>query len=76
MQHPFINDLSDLSMEELQQKISDLNNKLNYAYRTGKGPLIHQLGMVIESYRHAYNNKITDMISKQNLKTQIKVEKN
>lgn len=75
MQHPFINDLSNLSMEELQQKISDLNNKLNFAYRTGKGPLINQLLMVIESYRTEYNKKITEMISKQNLKTQISVEK-
>lgn len=75
MEHPFINDLSLLSLEELQTKITDLNNKLNFAYRTGKGPLIHQISMVIESYRNQYKKKMDEMISKQNLKTQINIEK-
>lgn len=75
MEHPFINDLSSLSLEELQTKITDLNNKLNFAYRTGKGPLIHQISMVIESYRNQYKKKMDEMISKQNLKTQINIEK-
>jgi len=75
MEHPFINDLSKLSLEELQTKISDLNNKLTFAYRTGKGPLIHQIGMVIESYRNEYKRKMDEMVSKQNLKTQINIEK-
>ncbi len=75
MQHPFINDLSHLTLEELQNKISDLNNKLNFAYRTGKGPLIHQISMVIESYRTEYGKKMDDIVKKQNLKTQINIEK-
>lgn len=75
MEHPFINDLSSLSLEELQTKITDLNNKLNFAYGTGKGPLIHQISMVIESYRNQYKKKMDEMISKQNLKTQINIEK-
>jgi len=62
-------------MEELQQKITELNNKLNFAYRSGKGPLIHQLQMVIESYKTEYNKKIAEMVNKQNLKSQINVEK-
>jgi hypothetical protein len=75
MQHPFITDLSNLSLEELQNKITDLNNKLNFAYRTGKGPMIHQINMVIESYRAEYGKKMDEMIKKQNLKTQINIEK-
>ena len=75
MQHPFINDLSNLSLEEIQSKISELNNKLNFAYRSGKGPLIHQIGMIIESYRAEYSKKMDEAIKKQNLKTQINIEK-
>lgn len=75
MQHPFITDLSNLSLEEIQNKITDLNNKLNFAYRTGKGPMIHQINMVIESYRAEYSKKMDEMIKKQNLKTQINIEK-
>jgi len=75
MQHPFITDLSNLSLEELQNKITDLNNKLNFAYRTGKGPMIHQINMVIESYRAEYGKKMDEMMKKQNLKTQINIEK-
>lgn len=75
MEHPFINDLSGLSLEELQTKITDLNNKLNFAYRTGNGPLVHQVTMVITSYRNQYKKKMDEMINKQNLKTQISIEK-
>lgn len=75
MEHPFINDLSGLSLEELQTKITDLNNKLNFAYRTGNGPLVNQVTMVITSYRNQYKKKMDEMINKQNLKTQISIEK-
>ena len=49
MKHPFINDLSDKTIEELQTAIESLTNKLNYAYRMGNSPLIHQLQMVMDS---------------------------
>ena len=34
MEHPLINDLSGLTIEELQSKISDLNKKLAFAMQT------------------------------------------
>ena len=52
MEHPFINDLSGKSLEEIQETISDLTNKLTFAYRTQNGPLVNQLQMVIESYKN------------------------
>lgn len=76
MEHPFINNLEDKSLEDLQNTISTLTGKLNFAYRTGNGPLIQQLNMAIESYKNAYNKKMDEIISKQNIQTQIKVEKN
>lgn len=75
MEHPFITDLSNKSLEELQETISSLNTKLTFAYRSQNAPLVHQLRMVIESYRNAYNKKMDELISKQNIKTQINIQK-
>jgi len=75
MEHPFIQDLSDKSLEELQSTLSTLGNKLTFAYRTSNGPLIHQLQMVMESYRTAYNKKMDDLIKKQNINTKISITK-
>lgn len=75
MDHPFINDLSDKTLEELQTTISSLTSKLNFAYRTGNGPLISQLNMAIESYKNAYQKKMDELIKKQNLFGQVKITK-
>lgn len=75
MQHPFIGDLSDKSMEELSTIISDLTKKMSFAYRSQNGPLIHQLGMVMESYKAEYNKKMDEMFKKQNIQSSVKVQK-
>jgi hypothetical protein len=75
MEHPFIKDLDDKSLDDLQTTISDLMKKLNFAYRTSNGPLIHQLTMALESYKGAYQKKMDELIKKQNLQTQINVTK-
>lgn len=75
MQHPFISDLSDKSLEELQTTITGLNNKLTFAYRTSNGPLIHQLSLAIESYRTEYNKKMDEIIKKQKININIQSDK-
>lgn len=75
MEHPFIHDLSDKSLEDLQNKISELMSKLNFAYRTGNGPLIHQIQMALGSYKSAYNKKMDELISKQKINAQINIQK-
>jgi len=75
MEHPFIHNLDEKSLEDLQNTISDLNKKLTFAYRTGNQPLIHQLQMAIDSHRTAYNKKMDDLIKKQNLNIKIDVKK-
>ena len=75
MQHPFINNLSDKSIDDLSNTLTELTKKLNFAYRTQNGPMIHQLQMVLESYRTEYNKKMDEMLKKQNIKTAVKVEK-
>jgi hypothetical protein len=73
--HPFINNLSDKKLEELQTTISDLTGKLNFAYKTGNGPLIHQIQMVIDSYKAEYQKKMDEMIKKQNISSKIDIKK-
>lgn len=75
MQHPFINDLSGKSMEDLSNTISDLTKKLTFAHRMQNGQMIHQLQMVLESYRNEYNKQMDEMFKKQNIKTNVSVEK-
>ena len=55
--------------------LTDLTKKLNFAYRTQNGPMIHQLQMVVESYKAEYNKKMDELMKKQNIKTAVKVEK-
>ena len=76
MEHPFINkaDLKDLSIEELQEKMSSITNKLTFAYRTGNQPLIHQLQMVLETYRNQFTTKMDELFEKQNIKNKINIE--
>lgn len=76
MQHPFINDLSDKSMEDLQNTIQDLTKKLNFVYRQQNGPMIAQMLMVLESYKNEYGKRIDEIYKKQNLNNKINISKN
>lgn len=76
MEHPFLSstDLKDKSIEEIQDAMSNLMNKLTFAYRTQNGPLIHQLQMVLESHRTQYYKKMDDVFAKQKLNNQINIQ--
>lgn len=75
MEHPFITNLSDKSVEELQETLSGLHKKLTFVYRTGNSALINQLQMALESYKVAYNKKMDELMKKQNIHTQVNIEK-
>lgn len=75
MEHPLIADLSDKKFEELQETISSLMNKLNFAYRIQNGPMIHQLNMILESYKAEYNKKMDEVVKKQNIQGKINIQK-
>jgi hypothetical protein len=62
--HPFVPDLSDLSIDELQEKISDLNKRLTYAYHIGNRPMINQLNMLLSTYRTTYQGKVDEQMKK------------
>ena len=76
MEHPFIkqNDLKGLSLEELQEKMSTLTQNLTFAYRTGNGPIIQQLQMMLESYKAQYQARMDELFEKQNIKNKINIE--
>lgn len=77
MEHPFLtsNSLSGKSLDELQLTMTELTKKLTFAYRTQNSPLINQLQMFMTSYRTEYNRKMDELISKQNMQSKIKIEK-
>jgi uncharacterized protein YgiM (DUF1202 family) len=75
MEHPLISSLSDKKFEELQESITSLMNKLNFAYRTQNGPMIHQLTLILESYKAEYNKKMDEIVKKQNIQGKINIQK-
>jgi len=75
MEHPFINDLSDKSIDQLQETLTSLYSKLTFAQRSGNQPLTQQINMVIESYKKEYQKKIDAMIKKQNIEGQVRISK-
>jgi len=74
MEHPFISDLSDKTIEELQETLSDLTTKLTFAYRMQNNAMVSQLQMVIESYKNEHNRKLDALFKKQNIDTTINVQ--
>ena len=67
MEHPLIGDLSDLTIDELGEKIADLNRKLSMAMRTGNGHLCNQIRMAIESHNVKYQEKLQESYKKSDI---------
>jgi len=59
MEHPFINNLEDLTLEQLGSKISELHKKLSIAHRMGNSYLCDQIRMALASYTSKHQQKIT-----------------
>jgi hypothetical protein len=76
MEHPFLTSkhLEEKTMEELQESMTNIMNKLTFAYRTNNGPLIHQLQMILESHRTQYFNKMDEVFKKQKLSNHINIQ--
>jgi hypothetical protein len=77
MEHPFLDkkNLSEKTLEEIQTSLTDLMNKLTFAHRIGNRPLINQLQMVIESYRNEASKKLDEVMKKQNIQSQVSIQK-
>lgn len=64
MEHPLLEELSGLTLEEIQSKISDLNKKLAFAYQMNNQPMIQQLNLIMGSYQEAYRRKMDEIMPK------------
>jgi hypothetical protein len=76
MEHPFVKqaDLKELSLEQLQEKMETLSKNLTFAYRTGNTTLIHQVQMLLESYRTQQKVRMDELFEKQNIRNKISIE--
>jgi hypothetical protein len=73
MEHPFISDLSKLSMDDLQEKITELNKRLSFVARMNNTSMYGQLLMVIDSYNNEYHKRMDEMYKKYNLANSIQI---
>lgn len=65
MEHPLVNNLDSLTAEQLNTQITDLNQKLIIAMRSGNAHLCNQIRMALESYQNKYQQKMQEAYSKQ-----------
>ena len=65
MQHPFITDLTGQNLEDLGEKISTLNNRMQWAFRMGKHDMVRQMQMVLESQKAEYSRQQAEMWAKR-----------
>jgi hypothetical protein len=64
MEHPFINNLDDLTLEQLGSKISELHKKMGIAVRSGNPYLCDQIRMALTSYTSKQQEKTAELYKK------------
>ena len=68
MFHPLAPNLSEMSTEELNQKVAEINKRLNQAYRFGPSGAIQQLNMLAMHYQEElgrrYQKQMEEMAAK------------
>ena len=74
MEHPLIGKLDELTEEQLLERISDLNQKLNIAMRTGNGHLCNQIRMAIDSFRSHYQQRLSKPTTGSNFDGKIDIQ--
>jgi len=47
MEHPLINNIDDLTLEQLQERITELTRKVGIAHRMGNAQLRHQVHIAL-----------------------------
>lgn len=66
MEHPLVQSLDHLSVDELTTRISELTKKLGIAARAGNGHLCDQIRMALESHQNKYQEKLQAQYNKAN----------
>jgi|TARA_Y100000389_G_scaffold204947_1_gene261133 hypothetical protein len=75
MHHPFISDLSDKSIEDLQEAISDLTQKITFAHRIQNQSMISQLDMIMNSYKAEQKKKLDKLFAEKDIGDNIQVDR-
>ena len=57
MGHPLTPDLTQLSLEELNQKYTDLMSRYNQAFRWGRPEMTQQLQLMMQDYQGELDNR-------------------
>jgi|688.fasta_scaffold966643_2 hypothetical protein len=55
--HPLVDSVTHLKDEELYNKITELTNKMNSAYRLGSGDALRQMQMIMQHYQDELANR-------------------
>jgi hypothetical protein len=76
MEHPFMPDISNKTLDELQASIQDLTSKLTFAHRNGKDFMINQISMVLEGYKKEQAKRMDELYKKQNIQNNIQIDNN
>lgn len=63
--HPFVQDLSGMSLDQLSETMSKLNKNLVHMQRLGKHDMIRQLQMILSSYQSEYQRKQQELWDKK-----------
>ena len=62
MQHPLVENIDNLSLEEVMSKLNSLREKQRFVSRTGNADLMRQLLMVIECYEGRYQKLMAEFM--------------
>jgi hypothetical protein len=76
MEHPFMPDISEKTVDELQASMSDLTGKLTFAHRMNQPFMINQIQMVLDGYKNEYAKRMDEMYKKQNIQNNIQINNN
>jgi uncharacterized membrane protein (DUF106 family) len=64
MEHPSVDIIAikrEMSLEEIQEKIMQLQTRMSFAYRTNNHNMMHQLEMIHEVYTRAQMEVLSEM---------------
>lgn len=75
MIHPFMPDISNKTLEEIQASINDIHTKLSFAQNSGRTGMVTQMLMVLEGYQTAYKEKMDELYKKQNIQPNINIQR-
>jgi len=74
IEHPLVGDLSNLTIDELSDKINDLNKRMAYFARTGRYDAANQVQLILNSYRAKYNQRQRELFDETSSTIQGKID--